>query len=76
MIKFGVNEIKKGEFYKTKKPIGFSEASRNNTSLSDIFQTKKRFKIFLGYLDRDDIGPLSIILPKITGYVKHLIKPN
>ena len=70
MMKFGVKEIKKGEFYKTKKSIGFFEASRNNTGLSDFVQTKKRFKIFLGYLDRDDIGPLSIILPKIIGYVK------
>ena len=75
-MKFRVKEIKKGEFYKTKKSIGFSEASRNNTGLSDVVQTKKRFKIFLGYLDRDDIDPLSTILPKITGYVKHLIKPN
>ena len=48
MMKFGVKEIKKGEFYKTKKSIGFSEASRNNTGLSDVVQTKKRFKIFLG----------------------------
>lgn len=76
MMKFRVKEIKKGEFYKTKKSVGFSEASRNNTGLSDVVQTKKRFKIFLGYLDRDDIDPLSTILPKITGYVKHLIKPN
>lgn len=76
MMKFRVKEIKKGEFYKTKKSIGFSAASRNNTGLSDVVQTKKRFKIFLGYLDRDDIDPLSTILPKITGYVKHLIKPN
>lgn len=76
MMKFRVKEIKKGEFYKTKKSIGFSEASRNNTGLSDVVQTKKRFKIFLGYLDRDDIDLLSTILPKITGYVKHLIKPN
>ena len=76
MMKFRVKEIKKGEFYKTKNSIGFSEASRNNTGLSDVVQTKKRFKIFLGHLDRDDIDPLSTILPKITGYVKHLIKPN
>lgn len=36
--------------------------------MSDVFQTKKEFKIFAKYLDGDHLTPLSIILPKNSGY--------
>ena len=32
---------------------------------------KNSFKYFIGYSDNDDITPLCIKLPQMSGYVKH-----
>lgn len=66
MIKFGREERKKRNFSETNEPIAIFEINRNNMVLSDVVQTKKRFKCFVGYLDGDDIKPLSITLPKMS----------
>ena len=38
--------------------------------LREPYGTKKLFKYFTGYNDNDDIRPLCIRLPQMTGYVK------
>ena len=38
--------------------------------LREPYGTKKSFKYFTGYNDNDDIRPLCIRLPQMTGYVK------
>ena len=43
--------------YKTKKNENNFEVNRNNTVFSDVVQTKKIFKSFIGYLDGDNIRP-------------------
>ena len=37
--------------------------------ISDVAPNKRKFKRFVGYLDDDDLRPLSIIFPKMSGYV-------
>ena len=51
-------------------------ANRNNLVSLEIAQTKRIFKSYGGYLDSDGIRPLSITLPKISGYVKTFDKTN
>ena len=40
-----------------------------NIDVSKLIETTKNFKYFVGYLD-DDIRPLVLILPKMSGLVK------
>ena len=37
--------------------------------ISDVAQNKRKFERLVGYLDDDDLRPLSIIFSKMSGYV-------
>ena len=62
MVKFAKTEIAKEKFYATKKPIKTLDVNVDNIIIS---------KLMTGYLD-NDIRPLLLIMPKMSGYVKTL----
>ena len=62
MVKFAKTEIVKEKFYATKKPIKTMDVNVDNIIIS---------KLMTGYLD-NDIRPLLLIIPKMSGYVKTL----
>ena len=62
MVKFAKTEIVKEKFYATKKPIKTLDVNVDNIIIS---------KLMTGYLD-NDIRPLLLIIPKMSGYVKTL----
>ena len=62
MVKFAKTEIVKEKFYATKKPIKTLDVNVDNIIIS---------KLMTGYLD-NDIRPLLLIMPKMSGYVKTL----
>ena len=71
-IKFGDKEIDKKEFYLSKQAILL-----NSVDLSKIVVSSKwkisdtKYKYFCGYLNNDVIQPLCVILPQMSGYIKH-----
>ena len=71
-IKFGDKEIDKKEFYLSKQAILL-----NFVDLSKIFVSSKwkisdtKYKYFCGYLNKDIIQPLCVILPQMSGYIKY-----
>ena len=71
-IKFGDKEIDKKEFYLSKLAILL-----NSVDLSKIVVSSKwkisdtKYKYFCEYLNNDVIQPLCVILPQMSGYIKH-----
>ena len=57
------------EFYGIKKPTKIWYVDVDNTVISKLIKTKNNSKYLTGYLD-DVIGPLVLILLKISGYVR------
>ena len=72
-IDFDDKKINKSNFYKNKKLFSLNDIDVNKILVSkkESYDTKKSLKYFTGYNDGDVIRPLSIILPKMIGYVKH-----
>ena len=66
-------EVNKKNFYASKKAIPLSSAHTNNIVISyRIKHNDDRFKYFIGYLHDDDlIRSLCVILPQMSGYIKH-----
>ena len=69
MLRFGETKIAKGKFYSAKKPINIWDINVDNKVISKLVKTKTNSKYLIGYLDKV-IGPLVLILPKMSGYVK------
>ena len=71
-IKFGDKEVDKKEFYSSKQTI-----SLDSVDLSKIVVPNKwkindtTYKYLCGYLNKDFIQPLYVILPQINGYIKY-----
>ena len=71
-IKFDNKKIKRGSFYKNKKINNIEEIDVNNILVSkkEPYGTKNSHKYFIGYNDNDNIRPLCIRLPQMTGYAR------
>ena len=71
-ITFGEKKIKKSDFYKNKKTNNIEDIDVNNTLVSkkESYGNKNSFKYFIGYNDNDNIRPLCIRLPQMTGYAR------
>ena len=69
MLRSGWTKVVKEEFYGAKNPINIRGANVNNIVISNIFETKKNSKYFIGY-SSEVITPLVLLLPKMNGYVK------
>ena len=69
-INFDDKKIKRSSFYKNKKINNIEDIDVNNILVSkkEPYGTKNSHKYFIGYNDKDNIRPLCIRLPKMTGY--------
>ena len=65
-------KIKKSSFYKGKKITNIEDIDVNNILVSkkESYGNKNSFKYFIGYNDNDNIRPLCIRLPQMTGYAR------
>ena len=71
-INFNDKKIKRSSFYKNKKINNIEDIDVNNILVSkkESYGTKNSLKYFIGYNDNDNIRPLSIRLPQMTGYAR------
>ena len=71
-IDFDDKKIKKSSFYKNKKIYSTDDIDLDNILVSkkESYGTKNSLKYFIGYNDNDNIRPLSIRLPQMTGYAR------
>ena len=71
-INFDDKKIKKSSFYKNKKINNIEDIDVNNILVSkkEQYGTKNSHKYFIGYSDNDNIRPLCIRLPQMTGYAR------
>ena len=71
-INFDDKKIKRSSFYKNKKINNIKDFDVNNILVSkkEPYGTKHSHKYFVGYNDNDDIRPLCIRLPQMTGYAR------
>ena len=71
-INFNDKKIKKSSFCKNKKINNVEEIGVNNILVSkkESYGNKNSFKYFIGYNDNDNIRPLCIRLPQMTGYAR------
>ena len=71
-INFDDKIIKRSTFYKNKKIYSTDDIDVNNILVSkkEPYGTKNSHKYFIGYNDNDNIRPLCIRLPQMTGYAR------
>ena len=70
---FGNIEVSKKQFYEGKKAVNLSDVNLDKIVVSNkIKGNNEASKLFIGYLDDTDIivGPLCIILPQMSGWIK------
>ena len=71
-IYFNDKKIKQSSFYKNKKINNIEDIDVNNILVSkkEPYGTKNSHKYFIGYNDNNNIRPLCIRLPQMTGYAR------
>ena len=71
-INFDDKKIKKSIFYKNKRIYSTDDIDVNNILVSkkEPYGTKNSLKYFIGYNDNDNIRPLCIRFPQMTGYAR------
>ena len=71
-INFDDKKIKKSSFYKSRKINNIEEIDVNNILVSkkEPYGTKHSLEYFIRYHDNDNIKPLCIRLPQMTGYAR------
>ena len=70
--KFGENVVQKKDFCASKQAIALNSVDCSKILVSDKFKfSDDSCKFFIGYSDSDVIKPLCIILPQMSGYIKH-----
>ena len=67
---FGYKNIKNINFTKKALKIYDIDVNKTLTSKEEPYGKNKSIKYFIGYNENDDIRPLCIMLPQMTGYVK------
>ena len=68
-MRSGETKIAKEKFYTAKNPINIWDVNVDDIVISNLIETKPNSKYLIGYLDKV-LGPLVLILPKMSGYVK------
>ena len=69
MLRYDQIKVAKEELDGTKKPINVWDPNVDNIVTSMLVKRKTNSNYMIGYLD-NDIRPLDLILPKMSGYVK------
>ena len=71
-LKFKNSKLNKKKFLKSKEPIELMSVIADQIVVSDKFKhNNEGFKYFTGYQEGGIVKPLCIILPQMTGYIKH-----
>ena len=71
-IKFGDKEINKKEFYSSKQAIPLDSVDLDKIVVSNKWKINDTtYKYLCGYLNKDVIQPLCVILPQMNGYIKY-----
>ena len=71
-LKFNNIKINKKEFHKSKQAIDLDSVDTDKIVLSDKFRhSEEGYKYLIGYQEDEIVKPLSIILPQMSGYIKH-----
>ena len=71
-LKFENVRVNKKEFHKSKQPIGLDLINVDQIVVSDKSKySDDDFKYFIGYKEGEIVKPLCIILPQMSGYIKH-----
>ena len=71
-LKFDNIQANKKYFHACKQAIDLNLVDINKIVISDKFKHRdKGFKYFIGYKDDNIVRPLCIILPQMSGYIKH-----
>ena len=70
---FGDIEVRKREFYKSKKAVNLKEVNGDKIAVSNkIKENNETSKVFIGYMsDINVVVPLCVILPQMSGCIKH-----
>ena len=71
-LKFNNIRFNKKEFHKPKEPIDLLSVDLDQIVVSYKFKHNgKCFKYYNGYLEREIVKPLCIILPQMSGCIKY-----
>ena len=70
-LKFDNIRVNKKEFHKSKQPINLDLVNVDQIVVSDKFRHDDDFKYFTGYKEGEIVKPVCIILPQMSGYIKH-----
>ena len=71
-LKFDNVRLNKKEIHKSKQPTDLVLVSVYQIVISDKFKhNDDGFKYFIGYREGKIVKPLCIILPQMSGYIKH-----
>ena len=71
-IKFGKKEANKKDFYSFKSAILLNEVDVSKIVVSDKWNINDiSSKFFIGYVNDDNIRPLCIILPQMSGFIEY-----
>ena len=71
-LKFNNIKLNKKGFNKSKQPVNLKSVNGNQIVVSDKFKhSDDGFKYLIGYQDSEIVKPLCIILPQMSGYIKH-----
>ena len=75
-ISFDDKKIKRSSFYQNKKINNIDDTDVNNILVSkkEPYGTKNSHKYFIRHNDNDNIRPLCIKLPQMTGYARKFDK--
>ena len=71
-LKFNNIRVNKKEFHKSKQPIDLMSVNVDQIVISEKFKhSDDGFKYFIGYQEDEIVKPLCIILPQMSGCIKH-----
>ena len=71
-LKFNNIRLNKKEFHKSKEPIDLMSVNVDQIVVSDKFNhNNEGYKYFIGYQEDENVKPLCIILPQMSGYIKY-----
>ena len=71
-LKFDNIRVNKKEFHKSKQPIDLMSVNVDQIVVSDKFKhSDEGYKYFIGYQEDENVKPLCIILPQMSGYITY-----
>ena len=76
-IKFEDKEVDEKEFNPSKQAILFNDVDTDKIVVSSVWNNNEiTSKFFIGYLSKNVIRPLCVILPQMSGFIKYFEDGN